>query len=190
MLEILISYKYLILFPLATIEGPIVTVIAGFLAAQGMMNVYLVCLIVMAGDLVGDVLYYALGRWGRMGILDKWGKYIGFSSAKIKELEDHFVNHSGKTLLIGKLAHGIGAVFLTAAGLSKMPFGKFIFYNVIGTIPKSLVLLLVGFYFGSAYARINKYFDWLALSMFILAVAFLVIYLLILKFSKKIERDL
>lgn len=164
--------------------------IAGFLAAQGLMNIYLVYLVVMAGDLAGDVLYYALGRFGFKPMLERRGKLSGAFFMKVKALQAHFVRHSGKTLLFGKLAHGVGSILLTAAGASRVPFGKFIIFNIFGTILKSLILVLVGYYFGSAYARVNHYFDWLALGTLILAVLLLVFYFFTVRVSKEIERDL
>ena len=189
-LQVLISYKYYILFPLATIEGSIVTVIAGFLSAQGLMNVYFVYLVVMAGDLTGDMLYYALGRWGFKPAFERRGKLSNIFFLKVKALQAHFVRHSGKTLLFGKMAHGVGSILLTAAGASRVSFGKFIIFNVFGTVLKSLILVLVGYYFGSAYARINHYFDWLALGTLALAALFLALYFFTVQVSKEIERDL
>lgn len=186
----LIYYKYYLLFPATVVEGPIVTVIAGFLSAHGIMNSYVVYLVVVAGDLTGDILYYAMGRWGRYGILDKWGKYFGISVTKIKEWENHFANHSGKTILIGKLAHGIGTIFLIAAGVSRVPLGEFMIYSLIGTVPKTLTLLLVGYYFGYAYARLNRYFDWLALAILALAVLLLLVYFAIVRLGRKMEKKL
>lgn len=182
---ILIRYKYFVLFPAAAIEGPIITIIAGFLCAHSLMNIYLAYAVIVAGDLAGDAFYYLLGRWGRIGLVNKIGHLVGISAARIKKLENHFSNHGGKTILVGKLAHGFGTVFLAAAGASKMPFNKFIYYNIIGTIPKSLILLLVGYFFGQAYARINTYFDFFAVGAFALAVLLILLYALIIKIIRK-----
>lgn len=186
---ILARYKYLMLFPAVAIEGPIITIIAGFLAGQSLINIYLAYAVIVAGDLAGDVFYYTLGRWGRIGLINKMGGLFGFSAERIKKLEKHFTNHGGKTILIGKLAHGIGTVFLAAAGASKMPVKKFIYYNFIGTVPKSLILLLIGYFFGQAYVRINAYLDYYALAVLILPLLLIIIYLLIIKIIRKKSRD-
>lgn len=181
---------YALFFPIAIIEGPIITIIAGFLAAHNIVNFLLVYLILAAGDVAGDIFYYAVGRWGRMSFINRWGKYIGITETKIQELEGHFVRHSGKTILFSKIAHGIGTLFLVAAGVSKMPLGRFIFYNTIGTIPKTLILLLAGYFFGQAYAQIGKYFDYAAIGGIALGVALIIIYVFVGRFLKKKEKDL
>ncbi|MFA6027576.1 MAG: DedA family protein [Patescibacteria group bacterium] len=186
--NIIVEYRYLLFFPAAVVEGPIVTIIAGFLVGQDMMNFAIVYVIAVAGDVAGDVLHYAIGRWGRQSLIDKWGKYFGITTARIKSFDKHFKNHSGKTLLLGKLAHGVGGVILAAAGASKVPLKKFIFYNTIGSIPKSLLLILIGFYFGQAFYRINKYLDYFAFSTFALGVLLLLVYMGVLRYGKKIKK--
>jgi len=169
-------YKYQVMLPIAVFEGPIITVIGGFLASQGILNIYAVYVISLLGDILGDLLYYVLGRWGRNTFLMKWARFLGASDEKIKKLEVHFARHSGKTLFFGKISHGVGSMILLAAGVSKMPVGRFVWYNLLSSLPKSLAFLLIGYYFGQAYKRIGQYIDYTALLTFSIAVIIIVIY--------------
>lgn len=184
------TWKYFFVFVAAIIEGPIVTVISGFLSAQGIMNIFFVYLVVVAGDLTADSLYYLLGRWGKRSAINKWGKYIGLSMNKIYALEKHFAKHGGKTVIFGKLAHGIGVVALAAAGASKMPYGKFLLFSFFGVMPQSLIFVLIGYYFGHGYKRIGEYFDYYAIFAFIVVAALTTIYFMIRKYSQRIEKEL
>ncbi|MDO8557506.1 MAG: DedA family protein [Candidatus Jorgensenbacteria bacterium] len=173
-LQLLLHYKYLILFPIVVVEGPIVTVIAGLVVATGFMNLFIAYAVIVIGDLAGDAIYYAIGRYGREKFLNRWGKYIGLKPDVIARIETHFEKHGGKTLLFGKLAHGIGAIFLVAAGLVRMPFLKFLGANMVATLLKSLALLLVGFYFGEAVRKANSILEFIgALSISIGIIAIL-----------------
>lgn len=98
----LVVYRYFILFPVMVLEGPIITIIAGFLSSLELLNPFLVYAVVVIADLFGDFVYYAIGRWGRKNFINKWGKYIGLSAAKIIRLESHFEKHTRKTLIFGK----------------------------------------------------------------------------------------
>jgi membrane protein DedA with SNARE-associated domain len=53
-IHILQTDGLLLLFPLAVVEGPIVTVIAAYLASLGYLNIFAVFAVVVAADLVGD----------------------------------------------------------------------------------------------------------------------------------------
>jgi membrane protein DedA with SNARE-associated domain len=153
----LTNYGYALLFPLVVIEGPLVTVLAGFLCSMHVMNLYVTYAVAVAGDLAGDCLYYAAGRWGRKEFIEKYGHYVGVTPARISDVEHHFEQHGGKTLAVGKLLHGIGTAFLVAAGIIKMPFKRFFWYNLMATVPKSLALILLGYYLGEFLTTINRY---------------------------------
>ena len=146
------------------VEGPIVSVLAGFVVSLGLMNFIITYTIVVVGDLAGDVIYYVLGRWGRQNFIQKWGHYVGIHDTHIESMERVFKEKGGRTLILGKLSHGIGGMFLFAAGAGKMHFGKFVWYNFIATIFKSLALVLIGYYFGTAISKINSIMEFIAYS--------------------------
>ena len=184
----LLNYRYLILFPLIVIEGPITVVTAGVLASVGLLNFFIVYFVAIVGDLVGDSLYYAAGRFGRKR-LDRWGRFIGLPKERLEKMEVHFNAHGGKTLIAGKLSHAIGAIVLVTAGIARVPFKKFIFYNLWATLPKSLVLLLIGYYFGNTFIHLQRYFDFAWLGALAAAILFVVVYLFLRKTGKKLEEE-
>lgn len=155
----LTQYKYFALFPLAVAEGPIITVIAGFFSSLNYLNFWLAYVIIIAGDLAGDAVHYSFGRWGGRNFINRWGKYFGVGPGQIEIIEKQFAERGDKLLFIGKMLQGVGGAFLIAAGLIKMPFGKFIFANTLATFVKSFLLLLLGFYFGYALSTINTYLE-------------------------------
>jgi membrane protein DedA with SNARE-associated domain len=163
---ILLQYRYLFLFPITIFEGPIITVISGFFVSSGIFNGYLAYLIVVVGDLTGDFLYYFIGRFGRENFTGKWGKFLGITKERVIILEDHYHEHAGKTMLAGKFLHGIGGVFLVSAGAAKMPLWKFFWYNFIGTLPKSFLLMAIGYFFGENLKHIDSWLNALALISF------------------------
>lgn len=152
----LIQYKYLALFPLTVIEGPIVTVIAGFFVSLGYVNFFLAYAVVVAGDLAGDILHYGFGRFGGRKFVDRWGHFFGIREKEIARMEGQYQKRGSQLLFTGKMLHGAGGAFLIAAGLIKMPFGQYLFSNLLATLLKSFALLLIGFFFGSAFASINS----------------------------------
>lgn len=177
----LIQYKYFALFPLAVIEGPIVTIITGFFSSLGYINFFGAYAVIVAGDLAGDVAHYLAGRYGGRKFVDRWGHFIGVGDREVEALEKQFNRRGDKLLFIGKMTHGVGGAFLIAAGVIKMPFDEFIFSNFLATLAKSMILLLVGYYFGHALAAINSYLEKIALVSLGGAVLAAVIYFFYLR---------
>jgi len=187
---LLTAHKYLFLFPVVVVEGPIITVIAGFLSSLGFLNIFIAYAVIVVGDIVGDIMFYAIGYYGRQKFVNRWGRFLGITSERVERLEKHFEKHS-KTLIVVKLSQGIGAVVLVAAGIARVPFRKFVWYNFIPTLPKSLILILIGYYSGESYVKISSYLDYAAIGTVIAAVIFIVIYFMMRKVSKKYaDRDI
>lgn len=185
----LLEYRYVILFPLVVVEGPIVTILAGFLASLGSLNFWICYPLIVVADMTGDVFMYAQGRWGGKPAVEKWGHLFGVSPEIIGRLEEHFKKNPGKTLIFGKLSHFFGGPVLIAAGMARMPLFKYIQFNFLGTIPKSFILLLVGFYFGQAYAKFDRFLTFAGFAAGALVVLYLIAFFTISKVSKKYLKE-
>lgn len=148
------------IFPIAIFEGPIIIILSGFLTYLGFLNIYIILPVLILGDLVGDSLYYGVGRYGsKLLWVKKIGNFLGYGEKSGKILKNHFNKHSIKTLLIAKLTHGMGAVAQVGAGIAEVDFFKFLLIQIIGVIPKTFTLFLIGFYLGNSYQKINTYLD-------------------------------
>lgn len=183
---LIVKYGYFIIFPVIVVEGPIASIIVGFLASLGYLNIFVAFPVAVVADLTGDIIHYAIGRWGREKIINRWGKYFNITLKKVETLEKHFAKHGGKTLIVGKGLHGVGGTVLVTAGISRMPFLKFLGYNLAATIMKSSVLMLVGFYFGHALNSIDSY---LRLTGFILAGLATLLIAYYLFYNPKTEKE-
>lgn len=168
--SLLIGYRYFILVPIAILEGPIITIITGFLTSLGYFNFFIAYVVIVASDLIGDIAYYLLGYYGGKKFIRRYSTFLRITPERIEQLEKHFEKHTPRTLFIGKLLHGFGAVVLLAAGVAKVPFKHYVWYSLMPTLPKSLILLLIGFYFGKAYVRIDGYLSYISLGTLIVLV--------------------
>ena len=151
----IIHYKYFVLFVSVIIEGPLVTMFAGLSTAQGYMNFWLAYLAILAGEVGGDVLYYALGYWGREKLILKYGWLANIFLPEVERIDRLFKKHPAKTLIITKITHVVGLPFLIAAGIAKYNLARFSLYDLIATIPKSLAFLVVGYYFSQAIDNVS-----------------------------------
>jgi membrane protein DedA with SNARE-associated domain len=181
----LLAYRYAILFPLVVVEGPIVTILAGFLASLGQFNLFICYPLIVVADVLGDLFMYAQGRWGGKPAVERWGRHVGIKPEIITRLEEHFKKHPGKTLIFGKISHFFGGPVLIAAGMARMSLSEFLWFNFLATLPKSLFLLLVGFYFGEAYMKFDKFLTFAGWAAAALVVLCLIAYFVIKKVGKK-----
>jgi len=158
-------------FPIAVVEGPIATVIAAYLARLGYLDLRAIFLVAVLADLVGDSLYYGLGHGGLRLLPLRWRAKLRLTPDRLESLVSHFEQRGGRTLVTGKLTHSVGVAVLVAAGMARMRFVPFLMYNLIGTIPKILVLMFLGYTLGYAYATIDSYIFKVSIALFIAVVA-------------------
>src|SRR4051812_35422500 len=122
LVHLLNSYRYILLFPISIVEGPIVPIIAGFLSSTGIMNFYIVYAIVVVGDLVGDsIIYYFGHRSGRNGA-PKWLRFLGVTEPRVASLKEKFSEKPTKIFSLGKVSHGAGSTVIFASGMVQYPY--------------------------------------------------------------------
>ena len=168
------QYGYAALFLLAIIEGPIITIIASFLASQGVLSLPVVYVTVVLGDLAGDGIYYAVGR-GLLGRLSWLASARGQKlKGRIDQIGARLRAQPGRVLLFGKLTHSAGFAVLLAAGAARVRLGAFFLYNLLGTLPKSAVFVVVGYFFGRSYKSIDSQMERVGLIVFMLLAGVIV----------------
>ncbi len=184
-------YKYAVIFPIAVVEGPIISIVSGLLTSLHFLSGPIAYIVLVAGDLTGDSLYYFIGRrWGRSAGVKKFARFFGYGDKQEKFLENHFKRHTGKTLLLAKASYGLGAASQIAAGIGRVNYYQFFLYSALGTLVKTPVLMLIGYYGGNSYLKINSYLNSFAYITTAIAVGLLIFYIVAGKFAKKtLERE-
>ena len=158
-IHLLSQYKYVVLFPLAIVEGPIIAVIAGFLCTTKFLNPFIVFPIIVAGDMIGDSLVYMLGRFGVPPFLRSIVKKFGLKPENMQAIRSYFDANPAKTISFSKITLGIGFAGIYLAGNTRIPYGKFIQVCLLTSALQYIVYLTIGLLFGSAYKQISHYMD-------------------------------
>lgn len=184
--QFLSNFGYWIFIPLVIVFGPIVTIVASFMASLGVFNVWIVLLLSVVGDMIGDLLFYNIGaHWG-MRFVHGLGKYIGINERRTEKLKSFFMQHGGKTIFMVKSTTGLcWATFITA-GIVRMPIKKFIYYSFLGGIIWSGFLVAMGYFFGYMYERVVQYVEYAGWIIFILAIVVFVIVFFIKKRESRV----
>lgn len=182
--SLLSVWGYVLILPIAIVEGPIISVISGFLASLGQLNFIVVFWVLLGADFLGDLLYYYLGRWGHGPLAQRIVARLGVTPEKKKRLEASFRKHSSKILLLNK-TQATGAFILYYSGAIRMPLFRFLWINVLGSIPKVILFETIGFYFGKSYFKIQTYIDYAGLVLLLIPLGLLTIYWLLRRYAKK-----
>lgn len=158
----LLAYRYVIAYPLAIVEGPILMMISGFLVRLGFFAFWPIYFVLMAGDLTGDVIWYYIGHRGARPFIDKYGRFFSVTEAGVQRAEQFFNKHQTKILFISKITMGFGFALATlmAAGAARVPFKKYMLINFLGQFVWTGFLMAIGFFLGHLYTLVDKGLRW------------------------------
>src|SRR5579871_575946 len=119
------------------------SIVIGFFAATGGLNLYVSFGIVVLGDSIGDTTLYVFGRYFRP-LFERAGGRLNLSPARVRRVLDYFGKRDRRAIVISKLVHGVGFTGLIVAGSLRVPFRRFIITCVIVTLSQSAVLAVIG----------------------------------------------
>jgi membrane protein DedA with SNARE-associated domain len=151
------SHGLAVLVPVAVVEGPVVSVIAGYLVRLNLIGLTQTLVLLVLADLAGDLLLYGLGRSGRVSFALHWLRRFGVTRDRLAWLIRAFRARGGRILILGKLTHSAGFAVLLAAGLARMPPGRFLALNLLATVPKVCALVAIGWAFGEVSAKLGNW---------------------------------
>lgn len=132
---------YLVLFGLVGAEstgipvpGETALVTAGILAHDGRLNVVLVLAVAAAAAIVGDNLGYLIGRKGGRRLLERPGFMEDTRREILEKGEPFFEKHGPKAVFLGRWIAGLRIASAWLAGINRMRWATFAFYNALGGI--------------------------------------------------------
>lgn len=129
---------------------------AGILAGQGYMNIYLVMAVMTTAAILGDNVAYAIGKKLGPKIFTK-EESLFFNKKYIAKTQSYFDKYGAITIVIARFVPVMRAFAPTLAGVGKMGYPKFLFYNISGAFFWIMSVTLLGYYFGLKVTEAEKY---------------------------------
>jgi membrane protein DedA with SNARE-associated domain len=114
----------------------------------------------LLGSMVGSWVAYAVGRGGRLELLERHGSKVHMGPAQIERADQWFQRHGEAAVLFGRLVPFVRAFVSLPAGVARMPLGRFTLFSLIGTIPWVLGLALAGHALGGSWTSVRKGFEY------------------------------
>jgi membrane protein DedA with SNARE-associated domain len=110
-------------------------------------------------------------------LLERYGWYIWLSRRKVARARAFFERHGGKTVFLGRFVAFLRMFTALLAGVGKMPYGRFLTYNVLGGVCWAVVMGGLGYTLGRNLTLLERLVRWLGLGgagvVLILVVAYL-----------------
>lgn len=129
---------------------------AGFLASQGYLDIRLLAPLLFVAAVIGDSVGYAFGYRVGPRIFKKEDSLL-FHKENIARAQRFFEKHGGKTIILARFMPVIRTFAPILAGVGKMNYSQFVFYNIAGSLLWAVGLSLLGYFLGQAIPNVDRY---------------------------------
>jgi undecaprenyl-diphosphatase len=172
------TYGYLIVFfgvVLGTMGIPFpsaaILLASGVLVQQGHLGLRGAIVFGILGAIVGNQIGYWVGFGVGRSFILKWGRHVKLTPERLEWVEALFARHGGKAVFAGRFFSVSRILEALVAGTSRMRWGTFFFYSVLGGAVWATAVVLVGYFFGQSWGAAR---DWSERSPLLLVLVLLV----------------
>ena len=205
-------WGFILIFVFMTVESSfipfpseVVMIPAGFLAYRGLLSMHvpaldlvLAVVIGLAGSMLGAYINYGLSIWLGRPFLHKYGKYFFLKEQHLDRAEEIFRQYGDLATFVCRLLPAIRQLISIPAGLSRMSLGRFTLFTGLGAGIWTLILALIGWYFGHLAGNmtavemvekgkklIHDHYIWILLFLAVFVAGYLLIQHLVMRSGKK-----
>lgn len=129
---------------------------AGFLASQGYLDFYLAFFLVFLAAIMGDSVGYAFGKIVGPKIFKKEDSFF-FRKENITKAQVFYEKYGAKTIVMARFLPIVRTFAPIVAGIGRMDYKKFLFYNIAGGFIWSFGLMASSYYLGKVIPNMDKY---------------------------------
>ena len=158
------NYGYLIVFfgvVLGTMGIPFpsaaILLASGVLVQQGHLGLRGAIVFGILGAIVGNQIGYWVGYQAGRPFILKWGRHVKLTPERLEWVERLFARHGGKAVFAGRFFSVSRILEALVAGTSRMDWGTFVFYSVLGGAVWATAVIMAGYLFGQGWVSAQ---DW------------------------------
>jgi membrane protein DedA with SNARE-associated domain len=139
------------------LPGETVLLLASFLAysEQDLQLPWLIAVATLAATL-GDNLGYALGRHGGRGLLERYRSLFRIQQGTLVRSENLFTRYGPVTIFFARFVFGLRIIAGPLAGVLRMPWRRFLLFNLLGAAVWVVTISGVGYLFGQHWSRLEQ----------------------------------
>jgi membrane-associated protein len=154
-LDVAETIGYPLIFALIAIEtmgipvpGETALITAAIVASRGRLDIEVVIAVAAAAAILGDNVGFAIGRKLGRRVLTAPGPLLHHRRRVIAVGEPFFDRHGPKAVFLGRWVTGLRITAAWMAGVTRMPWPTFLFWNALGGIAWATSIGLLAYFVG------------------------------------------
>lgn len=135
------------------VPGETAAILGGVAASLGHVPLGAVIVVVVVAAVAGDSVGYEVGRHLGPRILRL--RIVARRRQRVEAAQDFLARRGGAAVFLGRWVAFFRAVMPALAGTARMSYPKFLAFNAAGGIVWGAAVVLVGYFAGQSYAKIE-----------------------------------
>lgn len=136
------------------LPGETAVVIGGVLAATGRLQLTVLLVLVVLAAILGDTVGYEVGR--HLGPRALASRPLRRHRGRVESAQRFLRRRGGMAVFIGRWTAFLRAVMPGLAGISRMPYPRFLFFNASGGLLWGVAVTLLGYFAGNSYSAVEN----------------------------------
>ncbi len=137
------------------VPGETAAVLGGVAASRGHVSVVAVVAVVVLAAIVGDSVGYEIGRVLGPRILSL--DIVEKRRERVDKAREFLARRGGVAVFLARWTAFLRAVMPALAGMARMPYLRFLSFNAMGGIAWGTAVVLVGYFAGESFSRVDTY---------------------------------
>ena len=150
-------------------------VLFGFHLHSGLPAYLAIALAGTTGYLLGSIGGWAIGFYGGRPYLERHGRWLHLSPAKLERAERWFDRWDDRAVFVGRITPVARSFISIPAGIFRMPLGRYAVLTALGSAIWAFAIAGAGWGLGSNYERFHhafRYVDYAVAAGILVAVAY------------------
>lgn len=136
------------------LPGETAVLIGGVLAATGRLQLAVLLVLVVVAAILGDTVGYEVGR--HLGPRALTSRPLRRHQGRVEGAQRFLRRRGGTAVFIGRWTAFLRAVMPGLAGISRMPYPRFLFFNAAGGVLWGVAIGLLGYFAGNSYSAVEN----------------------------------
>jgi membrane protein DedA with SNARE-associated domain len=120
----------------------------GLVGTHHLSNLYVAIAVAVAGELAGQSISYAIGRYVGEPVIERFGKYVHFGRDQLGRIHGFFERWGTFAIFICRFLPVVRGVCGYAAGIAEMDLAPFYLWSFLGSLAFCSILLILGYQLG------------------------------------------
>jgi len=159
------------------LPSEIILPMAGWMVSRQVFTLWGATIAGVVGCVIGSSVAYWVGALGGRPLLDRYGRYVLISRRDLDVADRWFARYGQAAIFFSRMLPVVRTFISLPAGIARMPFGLFLLYTALGSLPWSLALVYAGKSLGDNWEALRpvfQKFDYVIVAIVVIGVVYYV----------------